>query len=662
MNNPHLSIFSASLRTLAALTSTLFLSSSFSQTLTTEAFFRANEFDGIKISPDGEHVAMAVPSSSSGSLVIMKTESNEVTAQFDTKINQKIGEFNWANNERIVFSTVINIGGLDTPLLTGSIFALNIDNTRKLTLASPSAADRHAYGISNMLMEDDRSIRVNSIRLSRGRSINRSRPSSHLLDIYRPSSTITKDSQANLRNEVRSPLPWGNLHSDHTGTVRIATAISEDREIQMSYRQSNDAEWVDISRDFAETGDNQNVEFLGFDLDNKSFLALKITDHDTTGLVQYFPETRRSEIIYQHPDFDISAGDIVLSNKQDKIIGVKFYGDVLEKVYFGEHPDITLHKSLDDAFPQERVRITSVTAGGEKAILEISGPQQVSNYLIMDIAETQLVQIGSANSMLAKDDMAQVHPFSINSSEGHTLHGLVTLTNDPSDNQPMIVIPHGGPIGIRDSLNFNREVQFFAHHGFNVLQINFRGSGGYGNEFQKLGYREWGSGMIRDISLATTWAVQNDLAARDKICIYGASYGAFAALASVVQEPDKYQCAAGYAGIYDLTTLDKSDIPYNPGGGAYLEEAVGVDEAELSRQSPINFTDNIKTPIFLAHGGEDNRAPVSQANNLRKKLDESGVEYEWLYKRNEGHGFYDEENRIEFYENLLAFFERNLSP
>lgn len=660
MKNQSLSLFWNPLRCVLFFTSVIFLSNSFSQTITTEAFFRASEFDGIKISPDGEHVAMAVPSGASGSLVIMKTESKEVTAQFDTRINQKIGEFHWANNERIVFSTVINIGGLDTPLQTGSIFALNIDNTRKLTLAGPSAADRHAYGISNMLMGDDRSIRIVGIRLSRGSSINRSRRSSFLLDIYRPSSTITKDSQANLRNEVRSPLPWGNLHADRTGIVRIATAVSEDREFQINYRQDNDAEWIDISEDFTEAEDDQSVQFLDFDLDNKSFFVLKMTHHGTTGLVQYFPETRSSEIIYQHPNFDLSAADIVLSNKQDQIIGVKFYGDVLEKEYFGNHPDIALHKSLDETFPQERVRITSVTKGGEKAILAISGPQQVSNYLIMDIAKTQLVQIGSANSMLAKSDMAQVHPFSITSNEGHTLHGLVTLTNAPSSNQPMIVIPHGGPIGVRDNLSFNREVQFLAHHGFNVLQINFRGSGGYGDEFQKLGYGEWGSGMIRDISLATTWAVQNDLAARDKICIYGASYGAFAALASAVQEPDKYQCAAGYAGIYDLTTLDKSDIPYNPGGGAYLEDAVGVDEAELTRQSPINFTDDIKIPVFLAHGGEDNRAPVAQANNLRKKLEDSDVKFEWLYKRNEGHGFYNEENRIEFYENLLAFFERNL--
>jgi dipeptidyl aminopeptidase/acylaminoacyl peptidase len=257
--------------------------------------------------------------------------------------------------------------------------------------------------------------------------------------------------------------------------------------------------------------------------------------------------------------------------------------------------------------------------------------------------------------------MGDVQPFAITTSEDLQIHGVVTFPKSDESNQPMVVIPHGGPIGARDSIAFNREAQFFAHHGYVVMQVNFRGSGGYGYDFQRKGYEQWGSGMIDDISLAVTWAIQNGLADRDSICILGGSYGAFAAISSVVQEPQKYQCAIGYSGVYDLTMLDESDIPWNPGGGAYLDEALGTNEEELTRQSPVNFTDNIEVPIFLAHGGEDARAPIEQANQLREALDESGVEYEWLYKRNEGHGFYQEENRVEFYDAVLAFLERHIN-
>lgn len=638
---------------------TLAPSSAFNQTLSTEAFFRFNDLDGVKISPDGRHVAMTVPTEELGMLVVMEVETNNIVAQFDSRPNQKMGEFYWANNERILFSTVIVVGGLDAPLITGEIFALNIDNTKKLRLVGPEAGDIGAYRVSNLIRDDAEQVRVVRHDIQR-RSTNRSRPSSYLLDIYAESRSITGRTQANLRGAVRSPLPWGNLFSDRAGNVRVATAMSEERQMQIHYRANDDSDWMDISDSFATDGTDTEFQFLNFSLDNSSFYLLKNTDYGTKGLVQFFPETQATEIIYQHPQFDIAASDIVLSNKQDAILGVKFFGDILETHYTGDHPEIVLHKSLDAAFPGERVRVTSATVDGKQAIISVAGPQKPGDYFIMNTETSQLTQVGSANSMLPKEQMATVQAFVIKSRDDLDLHGLVTLPKVEISNQPMIVIPHGGPIGIRDTLAFNREAQFFAHHGYVVLQVNFRGSGGLGHAFRERGYEQWGTGMIEDISLAVTWAIQNNIAARDKVCIYGGSYGAFAALASVIQEPDKYQCAIGYSGIYDLTTLDESDIPWNPGGGAYLEDALGTDETELARQSPINFTDNIKIPLFLAHGGEDNRAPVSQANRLRGALDESGVEYQWMLKRNEAHGFYNQENRIEFYDAVLAFVDQHL--
>ena len=630
-----------------------------SQSLTTEAFFRFNDFDGIKISPDGVHVAMAVPKENLGSLIIMDIESNSIVAQFDTRTNQKMGEFYWANNERILFSTVITIGGLDAPLLSGEIYALNIDNTRKLRLVGPAAGDIAGYGISNMLMDDEEHVRVVRLEIRRGRT-GRSRPTSYLLDIYDQPVSLTGRTQANLRRAVRSPLPWGNLHSDRAGIVRVATAISEEFIPQIQYRADDDAQWIDISEDFTAEDTDTAVQFLDFSPDNKSFFMLKRTDFGTTGLVQYFPETRSTTIVYQNPNFDISPNDIVLSNKRDAILGVKFFGDTLETHYIGDHADIELHKGLDAAFPGELVRVTNTTRDGSKAIIFISGPQRPGDYFLMDVAATRLSLIGSANPSLPKEQMAEVIPFVIQSRDGLNLHGLVTLPKTEAADQAMIVIPHGGPIGVRDTPNFNAEAQFFAHHGYVVLQVNFRGSGGFGHAFQQQGYGEWGTGMIRDISLAVTWALQNNIAARDKVCIYGASYGAFAALASVVQEPQKYQCAIGYSGIYDLTRLGGTDIPWYPGGDAYLEAVLGTDESVLAEQSPVNLTDKITVPLLLAHGGEDRRAPVSQANRLRRALDDSNVEYDWLLKRNETHGFYKQENRIEFYDTALAFFNRHL--
>ena len=630
------------------------------QSISTQSFFRFNEFDGIKISPDGQHLAMAIPADDFGMLVIMEVGSEEVVAQFDSPRNQKINEFYWANSERIVFAPAVYLGGFDAPFLAGEIYAFNIDNTKKFKLAGFQAGDMKAYMISDLMRGDSDRIRVVSREVSR-RSTARSRPTSYVLDINRESRTITGRTQANLRLPVRSPLPWGELYSDNNGVVRLAAAISEDRETLIHYREEDSDEWVDVSDILAKSQINENTQFLTFAKDNQSFSLLKYTDTRTMGIVRYFPETEITETIFQHPRFDIAAEDVVYSSTFDSVIGVKFFGDVLETHYFGDHPEIAIHKSLDAAFPGQLVKITSFTESGDRAVLSVSGSKNPSEYLMMDVQSSQLTRIGSANSELNLEAMGDVQSFVINAGEELQIHGVVTFPMIDRSNQPMVVIPHGGPIGVRDSIAFNREAQFFAHHGYAVMQVNFRGSGGYGYDFQRKGYEQWGSGMIDDISLAVTWAIQNGLADRDSICILGGSYGAFAAISSVVQEPQKYQCAIGYAGVYDLTMLDESDIPWNPGGGAYLDEALGTNEEELTRQSPVNFTDNIDVPIFLAHGGEDRRAPIEQANQLREALDESGVDYEWFYKRNEGHGFYDMENRIEFYDAILTFLEKHIN-
>ena len=423
------------------------------QSLSTEAFFRFDDFDGIKISPDGKHLAMAVPKEDNGALAIMDVESNEIVSQFDTPKNQKIGEFHWANNERILFTTLVSLGGLDAPFQTGDIFALNIDGTRKFKLAGPGPGDIAAYGISNMLLGDDDTVRVVRAQVRR-RSVSRSRPSSFLMNINSTPESITKRSQANLRAEVRSPLPWGNLHSDRAGNVRVATAMSDERNMQVHYRLDDDSGWIDISTEYSAEGDDSPVVFLDFDMENESFFLLKNTDFGTTSLVQYFPETRQTEIIYQNPNFDISPIDLVLSNKRDAILGVKFIGDVLETHYFGSHPDIDIHKSLDAAFPGEKVSVTSSTRDGSKAVIQVAGPQRAGTYYIMDTAAIQLTQIGEANSMLPKEQMVSVQPFVIQSRDGLDLHGVVTLPNTESANQAMIVIPHGGPIGIRDDISF----------------------------------------------------------------------------------------------------------------------------------------------------------------------------------------------------------------
>jgi len=630
----------------------------------TSAFFERNNISQMKISPDGLHIAFSVEEDQGTRLMVLNLQQQQGVASFYTRSNQAIDDFYWVNNERIVFTMLEFQGGRDYPFLTGEIFALNIDNTRKFQLAGYGTGDPAVFYFSHLLPNDPEHIRVNRAQVRRS-SISRSRPSSFLLNVNRRPSAPGRRRQANLSGEVSSPLPWGALYPDNSGEIRLAAAENEEGHVDVLYRDRSSTAWHDITDQIVNGAEQENdldsLLFLGFSQDNNSAYYLTYGEQGTRAVYRYDSEAASSELVFGHPDFDIRPNDIVRSNDRNEIIGVKLFGDAIEQHYFSDHPDVSLHNMLDASFPGELVQVTSTTKDGSKAIVKVTGPQRLGNYYLLDAEAVVLDPLAQISDVLAPEKMADVRPFAIRATDRLVLHGYVTTPVGAKGPFPTIVLPHGGPFGIRDYPLFDREAQFFAHHGFAVLQINFRGSGGYGSAFVKAGYQQWGQAIIDDISQATKWAVQSGIAEADNICIFGSSFGGYAALMSVVKEPDLYQCTAGFAGVYDLTQMGRSDIPFQPGGDNYIETSIGADEERLRIQSPVFHADNIKVPVYIVHGTEDRRVPVFHARSMINALEDSGVEHSSWIERGASHGFYGNDNRIRLYDELLAFFNRHLS-
>ena len=256
--------------------------------------------------------------------------------------------------------------------------------------------------------------------------------------------------------------------------------------------------------------------------------------------------------------------------------------------------------------------------------------------------------------------MGTVRAVLIQARDGETLHGVLTLPpGSDGKGLPMIVNPHGGPIGIRDDFAFNTETQMLAHAGYAVLQVNFRGSGGYGRRFTQLGAKQWGLKMQDDLTDATKWAIAQGIAAPDRICLYGASYGAYASLMGVAKEPSLYRCAVGYVGVYDLDKVVREDSADSNFGKQYTSQWIGRS-GQLAATSPNRLAAQVKVPVFLAAGGEDRIAPVEHTELMAAALRKAGVPVETLYFRNESHGFYALEHRREYYTKLLDFLARHL--
>ena len=325
--------------------------------------------------------------------------------------------------------------------------------------------------------------------------------------------------------------------------------------------------------------------------------------------------------------------------------------------------DAKWHRALAKAFPDSMVNIASRSADGAVVVLLVRSDKDSGTYYVLDRGTHKVSLLFHTRPWLDASRMSASQPFEFGARDGVTLHGFVNRPPGASGAGPMVVMVHGGPYFVVDDWAFDEETQLLAAKGYTVLRVNFRGSAGFGRPFMELGYRQWGGAMVDDITDATRWAVAKGIADPRRICIYGASYGGFAALMSVAREPGLYRCAVGLSGVYDLSKLYRwGDIHRSDYGMHYLDVVLGSDKEWLQAHSPTALASAIKVPVLLAHGTLDARVPIKHAKAMRSALEEAGdppefVVYEW-----EGHGLSDPAHRQDFYERTLRFLEKNLAP
>jgi dipeptidyl aminopeptidase/acylaminoacyl peptidase len=351
--------------------------------------------------------------------------------------------------------------------------------------------------------------------------------------------------------------------------------------------------------------------------------------------------------------------DTIIHQVGGGVIAATIMGGKPRTIFFDPgSSEARLYRSLEAVFPGDRVEITSATTDGHLVIVGVSSDRNPGDYYLFDTIAKKADHVISHRDWLDPADMSEVRSFDFKARDGMKLYGYLTMPHGPGKNLPMVVLPHGGPFGIYDSWTFEPETQLLAAAGYVVLQVNYRGSGGHGQAYQRAGARQWGLAMQNDITDATRWAVAEGIADGQRICIFGGSYGGYAALMGAAKEPALYKCAVGYAGIYDLPLV------VNSGGladssQAYLKRWVGTP-ASLVAVSPVNLARQIKVPVFLAAGGQDETAPIAHSERMEKALRAAGVPVETLFIRTEGHGFFVEDHRKQFYNQLLGFLDKNI--
>ncbi len=619
-----------------------------------EQYLKRDTFNDIKLSPGGQYYAATVPMEDRTALAILAREGGKVVGSFVPPKNNHASTFYWASDDRVLIGLAEKFGSLDKPQPTGELYALSASSGRGELLVGyrvesngpgtriqPKKVEAVAAFLIDSMPQEERNVLVSVWPFS-------SDPFTRVdrLDI----------TSGRRQTVARSPVRNAGFVSDPAGRIRFAHGAGVDNVNKLYYRDASGEGWKLVNDEAV----SKRIETaLGFSEDGSiAYLQVQQNDGPDT-IVSWDPATDARATLLRDPLVD---PDQLLYRPGTRVpVGALYLGEKPRTRFFDEaSADARLYRSLEAAFAGEAVLITSSTRDGRQVLVQTWSGRNPGDFYVFDTVAKSADHLISRSSWIDPQRRAVVKPFAFKARDGMALNGYLTVPSGAGTRPPMVVMPHGGPFGVFDDGSYNAEAQMLADAGYAVLQLNFRGSGNFGRAYRSAGAKQWGAAMQDDLTDATRWAIAQGHADASKVCIYGASYGAYAAMMGAAREPGLYRCAAGYVGVYDLPMMHTTgDIQRSGSGSTYLKEWLG-DPKQLAEVSPVNLAERIKVPVFLAAGGEDERAPIQHTRRMEAALQKAGVPVESLYYPTEGHGFYTDPHRREYYTRLLAFLAANL--
>jgi dipeptidyl aminopeptidase/acylaminoacyl peptidase len=556
-------------------------------------------------------------------------EARLLTAETARDINIYV----WKGSNRILYSK--DFGGDE------NFHVVSVDvATGKVTDLTPG--DKVRASILDALPDDPHHILVTH---------NRRDP--ELFDVYRIDLRSGRETLV-----AQNPGGVTGWNTDHAGRVRVATR-SDGLKTELLYRADEKSEFKPlITTDY-----KTEVEVAAFSADNQRLYAISNRGRDKKALVLIDPRKAEQErVVFERDDVDL--GGAVWSRLRKKITEANFVTDRIQRHYF-DASTARIYQRIAAKAPGMEITLQSANKAEDKFIVAAASDRTPGTRFIYDAKSDSLSVLAEINPKIAAADMAPMKPIRYTSRDGLTIHGYLTLPvgREPKD-LPCVVNPHGGPWA-RDIWGYNPEVQFLANRGYCVLQMNFRGSTGYGRQFWEASFGQWGLKMQDDITDGVNWLVQQGVADPKRVGIYGASYGGYATLAGVAFTPELYAAAVNYVGVSNLFTFMNTIPPYWRSELPKIHDMVGHperDKERMTRTSPALNADRIKTPLMVVQGARDPRVNKAESDQMVEALRKRGVDVPYMVKDNEGHGFRNEENQYEFYGAMEAFLGKHLKP
>ena len=600
-----------------------------------EDFFKNPEKSSYQISPDGSFYSFMAPYKNRMNIFIQKIGDSSAT-QLTFEEARDIAGYFWPNNEQIVF--LKDEGGDEN----FHLFGVNIDGSNPISFTDFDGV--RAQIIDDLPDQKDFVV------------IGLNKRNKQVFDPYR----------LNLKTGETSMLAEnpGNIQGwmfDHDGKLRIATAIVDGVNQSILYRENEEDEFKTIiTTNFKE---GFNPQFFTFD--NKNIIGSSNLGRDKSVIVEFNPITAKEvRVLYANDDYDVNG--VGYSRKRKVITAAYFESWKSERHYF-DSTSKAIFEKIQNQLSGYEIGITAINKEENIIILRTYSDKSLGSYYIYNSDDDKMEKIVEVSPWIDENEMSKQLPIDYQSRDGLKINGYLTLPKgynmENAKNLPVVINPHGGPWA-RDSWGFNPEIQFLANRGYAVLQMNFRGSTGYGRKFFEASFKKWGREMQDDITDGTQWLIDKGIADSTRIAIYGGSYGGYATLMGLVKEPQMYAAGVDYVGVSNMFTFMKTIPPYWEPMLEMMYEMVGdveKDSAMLREVSPVFHVDKIKTPLFIAQGKNDPRVNVDESDQMVKAMKDKGIKVEYLVKNNEGHGFRNEENKFDFYRAMEKFLNTQLS-
>jgi dipeptidyl aminopeptidase/acylaminoacyl peptidase len=621
-----------------------------------EHFTEEAIYSNPRIAPDGKHIALnirmmrngrMIPTMSIFTLPALKSVSTIALQGFEIPM-----DFVWVSNKRLAVQKGIEVGVRVAPKPTGEVVAVNLDGTQS----------QYLYGFDNYKQSSKGERYGDDHGYATIAHIPEARDGHVLLSSYgwdaQRSMVYDVDSVSSSRR-LLADVPFEGLRFrvQHNGVPRFATGVNDANNPVLFRLDDATGKWGKVEMQ------TQKSRYypIGFSADDSSVYMTHSPNGAPYVLLKEEMSTGKRTVLSGEDIGDLD--NIQYSAKPVVPFAVTSDVGIPVPRYLDEnHQDAKLHKTLSAAFPGAAVNFINFTDDGKFLLFGVASDRDPGSYYLYDRSTTNASLLFSNMENIVAEDMAERRPFTFKARDGVTITGYLTLPANPGKAKlPMVLLPHGGPFGIKDDWYFDTDAQFLASRGYAVLQVNFRGSGGRGESFEASGYRQFGTKIMDDLIDGVKWAnALPDIDAK-RVCVYGISFGGYAALMLPVREPAMFKCSVGYSGQYLLHSRFSQDR-YRGDKGAqnYLITTMGSDKATLDAQSPALLAAKIKVPVMLVHGGNDKTTELGQAEVMRDALAASGNPAEWILEKDEGHGFYDAKRRKEFFERLEAFLGKHI--